>query len=928
MKRGLVLVLFLVPFFSSSQTPVVDSLKRLLIIDDSYDQNQRIDILNKLADQVKVFDPALSFDYARQAFAQSQKIGYVNGEGWAELTLADYYWMRTEYVKSLEHSLSALKNFENTSNQSGLMNGYMILGLSYRDLKDTAKFSMYSKKALRIASEIGDSSMIAKVYNVWGLEQNQVRKQLDAGLEYFTRALAFAEHDDAFVKPNILANIGACYENTDHEKALGFHSRALGLAKFQNNKRAECNIHLQLGDAYKEMRKYDLAEEHYSFSIRLAKELVAKRLLMNSYISLIELKMKVGDSEGAHRYQVRYATSRDSLFNAEKAAQIAEMEARYEAAKKEKTISVLTAEKGEQIIWRNALISGVIVSILASFYIYRLQRSRAMKIKELLNMEQMFNDKLKEIDKLKSGFFANISHEFRTPLTLILAPLEDLLKKKVTGKERDVLLLMKRSCGRLLELVNQLLDLSKLESGKMQLKVKLGNIVTFHEMITSSFSSLAEQRKINYVNKIMTGNERIWFDPDKLEKIILNLLSNAFKFTPAKGTVTLEMSLREESTLLITVSDTGSGIPLGEQEDIFLPFYQTQQTSENFVQGTGLGLPLVKELVRVYGGTIRLESVVSQGTTFFIELPVRKSAFAADQILESEWQQGNGLLHTGSIENSVVLATHEEIEDALMVERDSVLIVEDNIEMLNFIATKMKEEFTVLTATDGQQALQSALKNVPSLVLSDLMMPKLDGQQLAEKLKTDERTSHIPIVLLTAKNEPQSRLDGFKAGIDDYITKPFSTEELMARVRNLVAQRKKIAEKFRERILLPASPSAEISMDDRFLLKVKQVIEAQMGDFTFSVERLAEELNLSRAQLFRKQKALTGFSPAEFIKELRLKRAADMISKKVDTITQIGYAVGFSDQSYFTKCFKKQFGMTPSEYSTTYKSHKSQPLAH
>jgi DNA-binding response OmpR family regulator len=376
------------------------------------------------------------------------------------------------------------------------------------------------------------------------------------------------------------------------------------------------------------------------------------------------------------------------------------------------------------------------------------------------------------------------------------------------------------------------------------------------------------------------------------------------------------------------VSDTGSGIPLGEQEDIFLPFYQTQQTSENFVQGTGLGLPLVKELVRVYGGTIRLESVVSQGTTFFIELPVRKSAFAADQILESEWQQGNGLLHTGSIENSVVLATHEEIEDALMVERDSVLIVEDNIEMLNFIATKMKEEFTVLTATDGQQALQSALKNVPSLVLSDLMMPKLDGQQLAEKLKTDERTSHIPIVLLTAKNEPQSRLDGFKAGIDDYITKPFSTEELMARVRNLVAQRKKIAEKFRERILLPASPSAEISMDDRFLLKVKQVIEAQMGDFTFSVERLAEELNLSRAQLFRKQKALTGFSPAEFIKELRLKRAADMISKKVDTITQIGYAVGFSDQSYFTKCFKKQFGMTPSEYSTTYKSHKSQPLAH
>ena len=588
------------------------------------------------------------------------------------------------------------------------------------------------------------------------------------------------------------------------------------------------------------------------------------------------------------------------------------METRFETEKKEQLIKILEQEAAIQNIWRNVLLVGAIVVILVSYSIFRLQQSRTRKTKELLEIQELLNDKLKEIDRVKSAFFANVSHEFRTPLTLILVPLEEELKNS-SGSGKQTLLLMKRNVSRLLELVNQLLDLSKLEAGKMELHLEKGDMHSLLRIISASFDSLAQHKQIQFEKTFDVGSEKLWFDKDKVEKIITNLLANAFKFTPAHGTVAFAASIKikngnTKDILTLTVSDTGKGIPPQEQELVFSSFYRA---NDGEVEGTGLGLSLVKELIKFYGGTIKLTSGVDEGSIFTVELPLDKVPEQDNKIRPSiSIQKVSALMHACDSEE---IGEH----DTSHVEgRDSILIVEDNAELRNYIGSILEKEFTILSASNGEEALELAIHAIPNLIVSDMMMPNMDGMQLTEKLKADERTSHIPVILLTAKNDQSSRLEGLKTGADDFLTKPFSKDELLIRMKNLIQQRKLLAERFRERILVPTTSTQDVSLDDRFLQKIRAIIEANMSDASFSVEQLAEQAHFNRTQLLRKLKGLTGLSPNDFIKDLRLKKAADMIRQNTDTITQIGYAVGFNDQSYFSKCFKKQFGITPKEFSS------------
>jgi signal transduction histidine kinase/DNA-binding response OmpR family regulator len=548
-----------------------------------------------------------------------------------------------------------------------------------------------------------------------------------------------------------------------------------------------------------------------------------------------------------------------------------------------------------------------IISLVAS------QRARKLK-QEKIELERIIlertqtilqqTEELKEMDRLKSRFFANISHEFRTPLTLILSPLEEEISKRPAG--RDSLMLIQRNANRLLELVNQLLDLSKLEAGKMQLQLRPGDLATFMRVMAASFDSMAQQKQINFVKTLDVPEGMYNYDADKLEKIIINLLANAFKFTGSHGQVTLAAYRQEHAgmqILAIQVTDTGMGIAPEEQEHIFESFYQSNEGHEG---GTGLGLSLVKELVKLYRGTIALNSELGKGTAFLVKIPLDGDALPQDQ----------ANAQTPAIpERPLIGADPAEEEAQQSHERDTVLVVEDNADLRNYISSFLEREFTVVTAPNGKEGLDTARKVMPDLVLSDVMMPWMNGLQLTEKIKTDNVLSHIPVILLTAKSEHESKMEGLKIGADDYLTKPFSNEELLVRVRNLIVQRKKLAERYRERILVPVTQTDEASLDDKFLHRAKEVVEENLADVLFSVEKMADEIHLSRTQLLRKLKALTGLSPNEFIKDLRLKRAADMIRQKADTITQIGYAVGFNDQSYFTKCFKKQFGVTPTEYA-------------
>ncbi|MEJ1241701.1 ATP-binding protein [Chryseolinea sp. T2] len=559
----------------------------------------------------------------------------------------------------------------------------------------------------------------------------------------------------------------------------------------------------------------------------------------------------------------------------------------------------------------------------------RLERLVSERTKEVMVQAE----RLKEMDAAKSRFYANISHEFRTPLTLILAPFESRSEQNSLTEEKW--LMMKRNARRLLELVNQLLDLSKLDAGRMELRVKNADVGQQIVTLSSSFESLAEHRDIRFIRNISIDSRDTWCDSDKLEKIVSNLLSNALKFTPAGGVVFLEATLQRTNglmSLVITVSDTGRGISSNEKDRIFSPFYQVRHSSDENEQGTGLGLSLVKELTMLHHGTIELDSREKVGSTFVVTLPVNMSAFSVDELVESgTFANGAESIDsefpakttdaTIANDDTSSTLTNQALSgssgDTVITGRNTVVVVEDNYDLRSFISSLLGSRYTVLTACDGEEGYSLTRDQLPDLVLSDLMMPKIDGMQLTERLKQDERTSHIPVVLLTARNESSSKLDSYRIGADDYLTKPFSAEELLVRIDNLIAQRKKLSERFRQKVLVEPTPKQHESLEEKFLFAVRDVVESQLSDPDFGVDQLAEAACLSRTQLFRKLHALTGLSPSEFIRDLRLKHAADLIAAKADTVTQIGYRVGFRDQSYFTKCFKKQFGVSPSVYSRT-----------
>jgi DNA-binding response OmpR family regulator/nitrogen-specific signal transduction histidine kinase len=560
---------------------------------------------------------------------------------------------------------------------------------------------------------------------------------------------------------------------------------------------------------------------------------------------------------------------------------------------------------------------GLFIVVLTSLIIYVLQRSHNRRIGSFLEIQRSLNLKLQETDQLKSKFFANISHEFRTPLSLILAPVEEkLLSPGLVSTDKESFTLIRRNATRLLSLINQLLDLSKLEVGKMELKVQKGDVKKFIGEVAASFDSWADQKEIRFIKYLKGDFSNGWYDGDKVEKIVINLLSNAFKFTPPGGTVELSVcnvSACEELNLRVT--DTGKGIAPEDLPNIFSPFYQSKYTADDGQPGTGLGLSLVHELVKIYGGNVSLESKINVGTEFSITLPVTENRFPPSSFMEAQRGQDPARMLSSDINKSASTDNSKlEVETSIEKE-DVILIVEDSDELRNFISHNLSYSFQTIVARNGEEGFTMAINHLPSLIVSDVMMPELDGLHFAEKIRSDERTCHIPIILLTAKADLESRLEGLETGADDYLSKPFSTAELRVRIKNLIEQRKKLAIKYRIRLNEPNPANYVPSLDEKFLQKAKTIVEKNIGDASFGVEKMADEIHLSRAQLFRKLKAIAGISPNEFINDLRLEKAAALIEAKADILTQISYAVGYNEQSYFAKRFRKKFGVSPREYA-------------
>ena len=536
--------------------------------------------------------------------------------------------------------------------------------------------------------------------------------------------------------------------------------------------------------------------------------------------------------------------------------------------------------------------------------------------------------RLREVDELKSRFVAHVSHEFRTPLTLILGPVEDLLDGTREEEDtREKLETVRRNARRLARLANGLLDLAKLEAGATKLSRSPGELIRFTKEVVQTFVPLAERRGLALLFKPEAERLICLFDADKLATVLSNLLTNALKFTPEGGTVRVTVGDGEKGAE-VRVRDTGIGIAKEKLPHIFDRFYQVEDVHRHEHEGAGLGLALAKELTELHGGTIEAisEGESGFGTEFRVTLP-KLPWKDEDALQESGWPETSGDElpapwdpHGLHLEAAALPDAYGPPEpdaptsDALTSDAPTVLLVEDNADVRAYLRTHLAPSYQLLEAADGADALEKARTHKPDLVLSDVMMPEMDGMELCHRLKADGTLRDVPVLLLTAKADEASRIDGLRLGADDYIEKPFSIDVLKARIDNLLATRRALRVQYRRELVVQPRAVTALSADEAFLENVQDVVERHLGWSGFTADVFAREVGLSKSQLGRKLRALTGTSPAAFVREFRLQRAAQMLRRKTGTVAEVAYAVGFNDVDHFGKLFKKKFGVPPSQH--------------
>ncbi|MCA0232438.1 MAG: response regulator [Bacteroidetes bacterium] len=611
----------------------------------------------------------------------------------------------------------------------------------------------------------------------------------------------------------------------------------------------------------------------------------------------------LGDYKSALKHEFLFQDAQSKIKKDDLSKSAVEASVRFDSEKLKLQAELANQQTQNSRFWIAFVSLLLLVTLLVGYFIYyRLQTRREELARQLL-FEQKEAERLAELDTLKTRFFTNISHEFRTPLTLLLSPLQDLQKE---FPKRTIFQVMQRNAERLLSLISQLLDLSKLEAGKMEVQLQEGDLSQFLQYIFSSFESLGQDKNILFQYQQSREHQFAYFDADKIEKITTNLLSNAFKFTPENGRIQIRADYSDTS-LLIEIKDYGIGIDKERLPKIFERFYQIDDSTQRNYEGTGVGLALVKELVEVLGGTISVASELGRGTTFNINLPT--------EFLDKKPESTTNTLHfnnTAKIPDNVVenKTTNEE-------EYPVLLIVEDNADLRAYIRSQFESTFFIIEAKDGKDGLEKALETIPDLAICDLMMPHLDGFEFCKQLKIDMRTSHIPVVMLTAKAAIEDRLVGLELGADDYLSKPFNTDELQIRVRNLIKIRENIRQKYNTPKLLTTEVEPAIQPqihDQEFLEKINHVLEKNISNSAFEMENLAKSLSISSTQLRRKLKALTNQTIIEYVRNYRLDKAAQMLKNGEGGVSEIAYKVGFESLSYFSKVFQERFQQSPSEW--------------
>ncbi len=815
-----------------------------------------------------------------------------------------------QYQEAIKHLHNALKYYEETNNTEGILwmqhsiaNNYSDIGNFDKSAEFIEKLIKYSKENDQIEYEILGYLLFTRMYIY--------AKQYDKALENNQKALEKSQkfNHKHFIADSYYYLAETSFFKSNYQEAIRFFNIALDLAKQNNLKFRENSIYCPLGESYLKLNQLDKAKENLEISLRVDKEMGTN--LTTVYKSLAEVAEKSGDYKKAYEYILLSYDERDKFQRVE-AKQLSvqietdrkEKELRAEQAKKDKENLKEVTEKKNQ---RNLAIIGLIflsVLTLIVLFLFRLRNKKIVVEKQNIELKQREINIIKEKEQFKSRFLANISHEFRTPLTLIRGN-TDVLRKEVDSKYHEKLEEINRNGDQLLMLINQLLDLSKMESGKFDLQFTSGNLLNEVLANISAFNSYAEQEKIIFsINttdqaKTILENNDFIYSSEAIHTVINNLLSNAIKFTPEGGTVSTNVDF-ENDVLTLKVSDSGTGISEQHLEKIFDRFYQIEESYINTQKGSGIGLTLVKEFTILHNGDVLVENNLSGGCTFTAWFKCEKSATKQHSI---------AIEKLDTIETSV-----QEVYEQLDSELPIILVVEDQPELRKFIINNIGNDYQCLEAPNGKIGFEMAQQHVPNLIISDVMMPEMNGFEFCEKIKENAITSHIPVILLTAKAEQSDKLSGLELGADDYILKPFSIDEIKFKVRNFIRLQQSLRNRFsNEEMTVKAEKPKLSERDNKFVENLHAIIQKNISNDQFSAVVFAEEIHLSQSQLTRKLKAILGCTPADLIRIQRLENALEIL-RKGGSVADAAYESGFNDPSYFSKVFKNHYNVVPSDY--------------
>jgi len=862
-------------------------------------------------EKVGVLDSAEYFYFRALEVDPSLKMAIYNNLGLAYIRKSDF----GQSIEYLEVALEEALRKDNINAQAVISNN---IGMSHRSLGNNEKAKAYALRALALKEQLGDER--GKLFPLTQLTTIELppeehKKYVDMALEQARKV-----GDPVFERL--------------------FTAKAAEILSKEQKYEAALDMLIPVYEASKAANSYDqnevmriLAEAYYNYGQYANAERVAEEMK-----ALAQSKNAIDEQQGArkllmdiYKAQGKYEDAleigtvffliRDSLSHQQNLDKLAAADAKLEDVEREKEIAFLNSEIEQKDIRRKWMIAvGLLLALILSLIIYyrnrRIKAQTAMiaREKEAAKKLEMMNEKLKGLDQMKNRLFTNITHEFRTPLTVMLGMAGQLESTTQEDKARRKLALIRRNGRSLLNLIKQMLDLSKIEDNKLKVSYVQGDVLPYIRYITESFHSLANAQ--NIMLRVVAKEAEIImdYDPERIRQMLSNLLSNAIKYTPSGGKVKVEISTGGDAQkqLLITVEDTGPGIPADDLPHIFDRFYQSDDSIAR-AGGTGIGLALTKELAKLLEGDVSVDSKVGEGTAFTLKLPITRSAVLAGEPLLDALEPELPMEETA---NAVpVTAT------PVSLQAPTLLIVEDNPDVVEYLADCLDGQYQLEYAFNGRLGIEKALEMIPDIIISDVMMPEKDGFELCDALKNDERTSHIPIVLLTAKADVESRISGLNKGADAYLAKPFHQGELIAVLAQLVELRARLQARYAN---IPAEglrageednvQKDEFSMEDAFLKKATALIQEHIGDASFAVQEFSKALGMSYPVVHRKLSALTGYSPSLFIRSIRLNHAKELLRNSDHTISEIAYDCGFKDPKFFSRVFSKEFGQSPSAF--------------